>query len=185
MLRTLMFLSGLLANRKSKLRVNLACQFGFCASEHNTIQSPLAVWKHAEIFSALHESFSIFHHFWLFIIHTFKRTVVIYLGLLKLRMMNSNLKTFFFCCKMQNYIALSEIIMHNYDTYPMVCVNFFCWYSWINNSATNMNTHVLPFFHVCHAGNKLTVAWVPAPRVSQVNHLALLCNTDHHYHYQD
>lgn len=47
-----------------------------------------------------------------------------------------------------------------------------------------MWTHsVLLFFHVGHAGNKLTVAWLPAPWPSQVNHLALLCNTDHHNHY--
>lgn len=47
-----------------------------------------------------------------------------------------------------------------------------------------MWTHsVLPFFHVGHAGNKLTVAWLPAPWPSQVNHLALLCNTDHYNHH--
>lgn len=36
------------------------------------------------------------------------------------------------------------------------------------------------FFHVGQEGNKLMVAWLPAPWPSQVNHLALLCNTDHH-----
>lgn len=44
-------------------------------------------------------------------------------------------------------------------------------------------THsVLLIFHVDHAENKLTVAWLPAPWLSQENHLPLFCNTDRHNH---
>lgn len=132
-------------------------------------------------------------------------SAVIYTGLFLLKQMiniSVNNSHSCFCRTKPNDTALSETVMHT-DVDINVIGNVMtqqqpaCLHL-LNGSAVSgfsvgaaesitlplMWTHsVLPFFHVGRAGNKRTVAWLPAPWPSQVNHLALLCNTDHHNHY--